>query len=138
MWDLKANSGKSLATRVGVIRQLVFQNDGKLLAGTADGRVLLWNLAIGKAPAELASGEGAPTSLAFDPTGSALVAAGDEGVLWLWKEPARAGFRNEPDRVLRVGPPHGVIKRVLWSPDGRHLVTVNGNGTVYILRLPAR
>ena len=30
----------------------------------------------------------------------------------------------------------GTVRQVIPHPDGRHLVTVNGNGTVYILRLP--
>jgi hypothetical protein len=37
---------------------------------------------------------------------------------------------------LRVGPPGGDVLQMLFSPDGRHAVTVNGNGTVYVLRLP--
>jgi len=31
----------------------------------------------------------------------------------------------------------GPIDKVLFSPDGKHLATGNGNGTVYILRLLA-
>ena len=37
---------------------------------------------------------------------------------------------------IRVGPPGGSV--IPWfSADGRHLVTLNGNGTVYVLRLAA-
>ncbi|MGE5195509.1 MAG: WD40 repeat domain-containing protein, partial [Deltaproteobacteria bacterium] len=134
-WDLAAGTGKTLAKQVGIVRQLVFSSDGKLLAGATDGRVLVWNLDRGKPPADLGTVGGPPTSIAFDPSGSMLVAAGSEGVLWLWSHPDLESFRIEPDRVLRVGPAHGVIRRVLWSPDGRHLLTVNGNGTIYVLRL---
>jgi WD40 repeat protein/serine/threonine protein kinase len=133
LWDLKAKQGKTLAKQGGIVRQLEFNSDGNLLAGAADGRVLVWNIERGKSPADLAAGDGPPTSIAFDPSGTMLVAAGTEGVLWLWSEPDRDRYRIEPDRVVPVGPPHGVIQRVLWSPDGRHLVTVNGNGTVYVL-----
>ena len=31
----------------------------------------------------------------------------------------------------------GPIGKVLFSPDGKHLATGNGNGTIYILRLAA-
>jgi WD40 repeat protein len=135
LWDLKAKTGKTLARQAGIVRQLVFNSDGKLLAGATDGRVLVWNIERRKAPADLGAGDGPPTSIAFDPSGTMLAAAGSEGVLWLWSEPDRERFRNDPDRVIPVGPPHGVIQRVVWSPDGRHLVTVNGNGTLYVLRL---
>jgi ECF sigma factor len=29
----------------------------------------------------------------------------------------------------------GYVHGVAFAPDGRHLATVNGNGTVYVLRL---
>jgi hypothetical protein len=30
----------------------------------------------------------------------------------------------------------GEVNRLAFFPDGRHLATANGNGTVYVLRLP--
>jgi WD40 repeat protein len=52
------------------------------------------------------------------------------------------------DGIVRVGDPHagkvhkeiplatlGSELRAVFSPDGRHLVTANGNGTLYVLRL---
>jgi hypothetical protein len=35
---------------------------------------------------------------------------------------------------LRFGPAGGTLMP-FFTPDGRHLVTLNGNGTVYVLRL---
>jgi hypothetical protein len=29
----------------------------------------------------------------------------------------------------------GLVRQVHYTPDGRHLVTLNGNGTIYVLRL---
>jgi hypothetical protein len=40
------------------------------------------------------------------------------------------------DRVLHRIPLPGFVSRVYMHPDGKHVLTVNGNGTVYILRLP--
>ena len=38
-------------------------------------------------------------------------------------------------RKLRLGPPLVAACQVAFSPEARHLATVNGNGTVYIVRL---
>ena len=37
--------------------------------------------------------------------------------------------------TIKCGPPQGDIGQVAFTPDGRHLLTANGNGTVYVLRL---
>jgi Domain of Unknown Function (DUF1080) len=33
-----------------------------------------------------------------------------------------------------VGPERGRVNQVVFTPDGRHVVTANGNGTIYVLR----
>jgi WD40 repeat protein/serine/threonine protein kinase len=138
LWDWKANGGKTLARRRGLCRQLVFSSDGKLLGGAADEQVLVWNVERGKLTAELTAGDGGANTINFDPAGTMLATAGDEGVVRLWNNPHSERRRDEPDRLLRVGPPYGSIRRVLFGLDGRHLLTVNGNGTVYVLRLAER
>ncbi|MGD9710503.1 MAG: WD40 repeat domain-containing serine/threonine protein kinase [Thermomicrobiales bacterium] len=40
------------------------------------------------------------------------------------------------DREIHRIPMPGRVVQVRMHPDGKHLLTVNGNGTVYILRLP--
>ncbi|HLJ12730.1 MAG TPA: serine/threonine-protein kinase [Planctomycetaceae bacterium] len=135
LWDLKAGKGKKFATEGAVCRQLVFSPDGRWLAGSADARVLVWSAERGTVAAELATGPTAINSIAFSPVENTLLAAGDDGRLWQWNDPARERRRAEPDRLIRLGPAHGVVRRATYSPDGRHIVTVNGNGTVYVVRL---
>jgi WD40 repeat protein len=140
LWDLKAEKGRPLPTAGTTCRRLIFSPDGSLLAGATDDLVLIWNLADAKPPVELAIGAtnretGNGLALAFHPAGEALLAAGNTGCLWLWNDPAQKRLGDEPDEVIPVGPPHGAVKRVLWSPAGRHILSVNGNGTVYVLRV---
>ena len=38
-------------------------------------------------------------------------------------------------RTIGPAPFGGPVRSVVLTPDGRYLVTANGNGTVYVLRL---
>ena len=138
IWDLKAESARSLATGGGPYQQVSFSRDGSLLAAPAGERVLIWDTETGKLVSELSTGGGVAQGPVFDALGKALVAAGDDGVVWLWNHPGQDRYRFDPDQTIRVGPVHGLVRRVLWAPEGRHLVTLNGNGTVYVLRLVDR
>jgi WD40 repeat protein/serine/threonine protein kinase len=139
IWDLKSSTRATKKSTPSIAcRQLVYSGDGKLLAGSGDHRVLIWRTDHSGAPCELATGDANPLSLACDPAGRSLVAAGDDGALRFWNDPARERIRDEPDQIIRIGPPHGIVRRVIWSVDGRHIVTVNGNGTIYVLRVGAK
>jgi serine/threonine-protein kinase len=58
-----------------------------------------------------------------------IVSAGYDGRIVVWK---REGGRPEGEWQLP-----GPIIALALAPDGKHVATANGNGTVYILRLPA-
>ena len=64
------------------------------------------------------------------PDGSSFASPiGDRKVVW----------RSMPDgKFLREWTFPGKVHRVLFAPDGRHLVTANTNGTLYVLRLRPR
>ena len=83
------------------------------------------------------------THLAWAPDGKSLAGVNNAGQLHLWSEtgdgrsdPHRTtSSPRPPTRTLTLGPPGGILSQVTYSPEGRHLLTVNGNGTVYVLRL---
>ncbi len=73
----------------------------------------------------------APTTpMAFSPDGSQLASSPHDGSIWFW-DPQTGELKHK----LRIGPPTGIIRQILYTHDGRHLITVNGNGIVYVLRL---
>lgn len=61
-----------------------------------------------------------------------VAAAIRNGTVGVWK----FNEKNTEEVVLRrVGPGMGYIPEVAFSPEGRHLLARNGNGTIYVLRL---
>jgi WD40 repeat protein/tRNA A-37 threonylcarbamoyl transferase component Bud32 len=114
---------------------VAFRPDGEALAaGMTDGTLRLWNTDPKKEkepPRRLPGHPGASiASLAYRIDGRVLASAAPDGTVRLWDP--QAGKETE---VLRIGPAQGVINQVVCAPDGRHVVTANSNGTVYILRL---
>ncbi|HTI52411.1 MAG TPA: WD40 repeat domain-containing protein, partial [Planctomycetaceae bacterium] len=137
VWDLQTRRPRTLdaETRKG-IRQLAFGPDGSRLVAAATAGLLLWDLSTGKVLRTLACKPGAPLCLSLNATGNRLAAAGNSGTVWIWTWPPGQLPAEEPDVALSIGPPGGLIRQVFWSLDGRHLLTVNGNSTLYALRLP--
>lgn len=71
--------------------------------------------------------------MAFSPNGTTLATA-HGGKLYFWSLNAALG--EEPlQKTITLHEPWGSIHDILYSPEGRHLFTLNGNGTVYVLRL---
>jgi WD40 repeat protein len=72
-----------------------------------------------------------PSSIAVRPDGNLVASSNGEGDVYLWDPEF---FRK--DRLLRLNLPFsGGVREVLFTPDGRHLLTRNSDGTVYVLRL---
>jgi hypothetical protein len=66
-----------------------------------------------------------PTALVHEAT------CGEDGTVRLWD--LNAGPRAV--RSIGPGPFGGPVRSVAFTPDGRYLLTANGNGTVYALRV---
>jgi serine/threonine protein kinase len=104
-----------------------------LLTNGKTNSVCLWNLAGTspahtdfKLPADLSGGNDEFARLAIVPTGQ-LVAAARNGSLVVW-DTARQTELYHLSLVSKV-------KAVAFAPDGRHLITSNEDGHVYIFRL---
>lgn len=126
------------APEVEQARRLAFAPDGKTLA-VSDGRDAIRLLDLTETvPSERAILEGHPlqgssgalSSLTFDGEGSRLLSAGRDGRVVIWD--AATGALLQEWRLP------GLVRQAVFASDGRHVATANGNGTAYILRIPAK
>lgn len=74
-------------------------------------------------------------SLAFSPDGRFLATIRFEGKLEVWDMTRNIDYAVAEIPVGEFG--FG-CSRIRFTPDGRHVVTGNGNGTIYVVRLPDR
>jgi hypothetical protein len=65
--------------------------------------------------------------MAYSPDGQMLVSAGQTGQVILWETMTGSKYREWQLP--------GQVTRITFADDGRHLITANENGTLYVLRL---
>jgi serine/threonine protein kinase len=71
---------------------------------------------------------GSPNAIVLASDGRSVAACSSEGKIWAW-DLARHGESVLQCKMLSY------VNSVSFAPDGRHLITANGNGTAYVLRL---
>jgi tRNA A-37 threonylcarbamoyl transferase component Bud32 len=107
---------------------VAFSPDNTLLAAASNyGTVTLWDWADKKERPTLKGHDSTVFSVAFAPDGQTIASAGKDGRVILW-DVASGNKRQELSLP-------GSVWQVAYFADSRHLATVNGNGTAYILRL---
>jgi len=72
-------------------------------------------------------------SVAFSPDGRLLAAVRFEGLLEVWDVTLET---KVPVAEIQVGRAGFWCPSVCFLPDGRHIVTGNGNASIYVIRLP--
>lgn len=138
LWDLKTGEVvRTMAPFGRSVTSLAFSPDGARLAGTFGYHNLVreWNPSTGTLIHDLErSTKGhshrVPQRVVFNSDNKTLAAVTDEGVITLWE-----GNKKTVRRMLQLDPPVRVIHDIAFSPEGRHLVSANSDGTLYILRL---
>jgi WD40 repeat protein len=124
----------------GSFIDLVFAPDRRLLGVVDDdGSVRLWGLD-GTETRELTRIEGASASrMAFDPTGSCILTAGDDGVLRAWALHV-VGARQRPQvlhaagarQFAAVGGGVSIPSCALFGAGGRHMLSGHDDGTLHL------
>ena len=138
VWDVETDKSVEFNPLKGVgilwVNALAAAPENKRLAvATSDRAVRVWDQgrAENQEPVTLAEPGGPfmPNTfgLSFSPDGRFLAGA-QEGRIILWDV-------NAKKQVWEHALP-GNVYQVAFAPDGHHLASVNGNGTVYIFRLP--
>jgi WD40 repeat protein len=116
----------------GRVTVVAISADGsRMLSGSTDGSVRLWDLSAANPVANPISlpGTTAPIdAVAFSADGSRLIAAGDDGAIHIWGTTNQATPRD-------IQGPRGPISNLLVSPDGRWLAVTGNDPTAYIWRL---
>jgi WD40 repeat protein len=113
------------------IHSVAFRGDGRILASSSHDRtVKLWDLATRKELQTLTGHQDQINFVAFLGDSPTFATASHDGTVRLWDSEKR-----KETSIVRLAPPGGGIFKLAFSPDGRHLATANGNGTVYIIRL---
>jgi WD40 repeat protein/tRNA A-37 threonylcarbamoyl transferase component Bud32 len=118
--------------------RVTLSSDGRVLALTGDNPdIQLWDLGspvpvlrARLAEHRLQGWSGVVQALAFSADGRLLASAGRDGGLIVW-DVAAAAKRHEWQLPADAS-------AVAFAPDGRHLAVGRGEGTAWVLRLPAR
>jgi DNA-binding SARP family transcriptional activator/WD40 repeat protein len=112
----------------GSVTAVAFARDGTLATGTWAGIVELWNVATGKEIGHPVLAQPSPiASLDFDASGDTFATTGgSDGTAKLWTTATLrqlgTAFQSDPSQW-------GTAR---FTPDGRHLVVVYGDGTGYV------
>ncbi|HLW63925.1 MAG TPA: hypothetical protein VKS79_01315, partial [Gemmataceae bacterium] len=128
LWDLTGPKPMLRETlpQEAQFADMSFSPDSKRLALACTDQTTVWD--VQQQPAKkLFEGEHFANGVNFSPDGRTLATATTYGQLTL--RDAETGAMQKEWHFP------GMIKWVTYAPDGRHLVTINGNGTAYVLRL---
>ncbi len=101
---------------------LAFSHDGRLVSGSGDGEVRLWDVKLGEG-AELLGHEPGVTCVTFSPDGGTILSGGEDNCIKLWNvatRQLRATLRAHTNQVYAV----------VCSPDGQTFASASRDGTV--------
>ena len=127
IWEVASN--KENATLPACETWALAADSKTVIIGLPGGRLEVWDLAGGQMKVPLEWHVKRVLSVACSADARLVASAGADGKVIVWEPGAR-------NRKVHEWPFGGPVLQVALAPDGRHLVTLNGNGSVCLLRLP--
>ena len=103
---------------------------GQLVSGAADRSVKLWNLDDGKPSLTLSEPLEGVISVAFDPAGKRIAAAGEDKTIRVWRVDNEE--QSEATLSKAMTGHEAAIFKIVYSPDGKTLVSSSSDGSLKI------
>jgi WD40 repeat protein len=141
LWKTDSNEEPVLLGKHGInVSALGFSPDGKLIAaGDEGGRMKLWDAISRKELSTFTAFKDAVNTLAFSPDAKTL-ASGGSGTVKLYGMTSMRELitlTHEPSPTSEIHALQGgedTVLEILFSPDGKSLITRSGNGIMRIWR----
>jgi serine/threonine protein kinase/WD40 repeat protein len=132
--DLQTEQLQRLPGAVARVERWRFSADGRFLLGVVNDRVLLYSVPRRRLIRSFAATEAGLNDAVFSATGEALAIATNGGRVEIWDLSELKKGVPAQRMALALGPPGGRLWEVRLTPEGRHVVTLNGNSTVSVIR----
>jgi WD40 repeat protein len=141
LWDVatKKRIGGDLKATDKEIMDLALTPDKKMLV-TSDrsGQVKLWDLDRRKAVWTREAHKQKVVAVVMSPDGKHFATAAADNVVKLWERDTGKELRQRDLHVpvLAIPDPKPFVRALLFTPDGKQLVTGNADTTLYLLDCP--
>jgi len=126
LWNVRTGAARVLRGHAGSVHEVRFDPRGERLISSEKGMVYLWDALVDPAVTELDLHRRGILAMAWDPSGTILATASEEGDVVLWD--TQAGL---PLRRLRGG--HSMfVNGLSFGPDGKRLLTGSQDKTARV------
>jgi serine/threonine protein kinase/WD40 repeat protein len=128
VWECATGKEACKGIARGGVSFLSFTGNGAYLVLWGPRMLSVVDVANGKERVLMGGPDANLSAVAVSPVGQSLAFVTTEG--WLYQRDAAAPREEQGTKIELPGPAQGLA----FSADGRHLITANGNGTLYVLR----
>lgn len=130
VWDIvkRQQLGKDIAAHRRAVTDVGLSSDNHLLfTATSDAEVKIWDLEKAELLHSVQTHDSTLAGLIVSPKGDRFATFDRNGGVKVWDTQAK---------LLRSWELRMPVATVAFTPDGQHLLSANGDGTVYMLELP--